>query len=81
MNITEFLLARITEDEIAAHDLMGEREGDRTLAECAAKRAMLAKIPKASDEFDLLGGTSQYVLRALATVYSGHPDYDPEWTL
>jgi hypothetical protein len=43
MTITEFLEARITEDEAAANDLMGEREGDRVLAECAAKRAIIAE--------------------------------------
>jgi len=125
MTITEFLEARIAEDEavalpfrnqlgetrrwkcdeiggavryvgprpfglpdlLAKFDIHGEGEHvarwdpARVLAECAAKRAMLAKIPKMSDTFDLLGGTSEYVLRCLAAVYVNHPDYRQEWAL
>lgn len=49
MNITEFLEARIDEDERSANDLMGEREGDRVLAECAAKRAIIEAHPITHD--------------------------------
>lgn len=58
---------------IAAHDPA------RVLSECAAKRAMLANVPTASSPFDQLGGTSEYVLRCMAAVYSDHPDYQQEW--
>lgn len=51
----------------------------RVLAECQAKRAMLANIPKPTDVFDPLGGTSVYVLRCMAAVYSTHAEYRKEW--
>lgn len=47
MDITEFLLARIAEDEAEARHLQGEMDfgleacGDRMLAECAAKRRIM----------------------------------------
>lgn len=120
MSITEFLEARIAEDEARAkactsggYDLEWRMEGtvvyplyqmtdgspnegnwipeehadfivtndpSRVLAECTAKRAIIENIPKAGDVFDARGGTSEYVLRCLATVYADHPDYRQEWT-
>ena len=85
MTITEFLQARISADEAAAKVDAGEMRMSsvsiqfdcetqqrftpaRVLAECAAKRAIIAALP-----------ASWTMLRALAAVYSDHPDYDPEW--
>lgn len=97
MNITEFLLARIAEDEAEARGLQGEMDfglesaGDRMLAECAAKRAII-------EQYEAYGAAAQGVfgvayigarsgqrvtedaLRALAAVYKDHPDYQEEWT-
>lgn len=54
----------------------------RVLAECASKRRMLSNIPKMSDEFNPIGGTSEFVLRCLCFPYMGHPDYNhDEWAL
>ena len=79
MTITEFLLARIAEDEVEANWV--DAEGDngsspiqhpaRILAECAAKRELV------DIWHDKHGGG--HVLKTLATVYSDHPDYQPKW--
>lgn len=92
--ITEFLEARIAEDELAAYDLMGEREGDRTLAECAAKRAIIEEHYWRSAEGARGCGLCNYsrdygweetgpckTVRALAAIYKDHPDYQQEWAL
>lgn len=66
----------------------------RTLAECAAKRAILEQAQKASEveeEFDdyvwagagperVDPGNGDSILFALAAVYKDHRDYQQEWT-
>lgn len=89
--IIEFLEARIAEDEYEAEVCLAQyRRGEggssrrwvRQLAECAAKRRMLSNIPKNSDEFNPIGGTSEFVLRCLCFPYMDHPDYNhDEWAL
>jgi hypothetical protein len=116
MTITEFLEARIAEDEAAAraatpspwtlydrgvgweipelpevHDGLTFSKSDahyvarnqpgRALAECAAKRAIMARIPRNSDLYDPGAYTSVHTIRALAAVYSSHPDYRQDWAL
>lgn len=81
MNISEFLLARIAEDEAQAQ--YTRRYGSsgplelfspvRTLAECKAKRAIIASC--------LANGISSQVLPILAAIYAEHPDYNQEWKL
>ena len=114
MNITDFLLARITEDEAKANQIISEweraeRDLDkfdqyicdpiigpfggqsqlrnfatgtylagmahprRVLAECAAKRATIANTTGGRRE------QFEATLRALAAIYSDHPDYNPAW--
>lgn len=51
----------------------------RVLAECAAKRQMLANIPLVTD--GNIGGTSEYVLMCLAFPYRDHPDYQQGWAI
>lgn len=36
-------------------------------------------MPLVTDISSQTGGTSQYVLMCLASVYSGHPDYQEGW--
>jgi hypothetical protein len=126
MTITEFLLARIAEDEDAAHgaedvspspwlisaysELADATQGHiaqgehplrhttigfiawnhpaRVLRECEAKRRIIELHP--SDGHALVPdcetctfehGWPCATLRALAAVYSDHPDYRQEWTL
>jgi len=75
VNITEFLEARIAEDEERARDVQeyGDTGGvfspARVLVECAAKREVLKWV------------TDFTVLEALAAVYRDHPDHDPNWAL
>lgn len=102
MTITEFLEARIAEDEISATMRECHRGGcdstpneagysypcgcglpERMMAECAAKRAILAECrPGTLDDLDS-GEDDQpapmWVARALASVYKDHPDYQQEW--
>jgi len=93
MTIVEFLEVRIAEDEAAANDLMGEREGDRTLAECAAKRAIIQsyesfrKVSKGANSLDTKLTASgikeglRIALASLSSIYNDHPDYKDEWSL
>jgi hypothetical protein len=93
-DIIDFLEARIAEDEAAVREqspgppnecgsesaapLFGRA---RVLAECAAKRKILANVPLVADIPAQVGGTSTYVLMCLASVYSQHPDYQAGWAL
>lgn len=86
MSITEFLLARIAEDQEAARPFPGAADL-RVLRECAAKRAIIGLADEALEaevkrrDASALGADlmHQDTLRALAAVYSDHPDYQPEW--
>ena len=82
VTITEFLLARIAEDEAGARAVVGDRnawdtpEWDasrwspwRVLDECEAKRRLVG------DEWY----EDPETLRILAAIYSDHPDYRDEW--
>ncbi|HKY59267.1 MAG TPA: DUF6221 family protein [Aeromicrobium sp.] len=126
MTITEFLLARIAEDEEAAravrpldhnYDMGGGRQDERfvftrylpdsmdgrgnwakddpatsvhfarhdparVLAECEAKRKIVEQAraySPASEYGDGEGWALVDVMRALASVYADHPDYDQDW--
>ena len=86
MTLTEFLLARIAEDERRVGFVRGfiPDEGDqgeyinpaRVLAECEAKRRIVEHC-----DFDHLARSpgDPYVLRLLALPYADHPDYREEW--
>lgn len=92
MKLTEFLEARIAEDEAEAKNLQGETDfgleaaGDRMLAECAAKRELLEqrkRIDQSMSMDDWSAGWSDgnyAALNALAAVYKDHPDYREEWS-
>jgi hypothetical protein len=93
MNITEFLEARIAEDEAKAkarlentqdgHDI--NTHADRVLAEVVAKRSIIAdrkRLDRSAGMDDWYSGYSDAnydAVRALATVYADHPDYRQEW--
>ena len=124
MTITEFLLARIAEDEAAAQAAstgpwvwVGEAAEDsaflyagdnepviaaygnhtegyiecsdadrsyiarhdpaRVLAECKAKRALIAILTPGQEIWD--GTRWAGPLDIMAAVYKDHPNYDPEW--
>jgi hypothetical protein len=96
-DIIEFLEARIAEDEAAVRGLVQMAQGPsgelvpgamssplspaRVLAECTAKRKILENVPLVTDIPAQMGGTSEYVLMCLASVYSQHPDYQEGWAV
>jgi len=107
VTITEFLEARIAEDEARASSgwaRLGDSRWETTeygqdflapsavLAECAAKRAIIADHSEFVEAIDYLsaalpGGLNQEpdapwrtsTLRHLAAVYADHADYREEW--
>lgn len=91
MTLTEFLLARIAEDEESAStvhvfdcvlDHIDGRDGcscvipARVLAECEAKRRILEELETAKVRERV---ALHRVMRHLAAVYADHPDYDEAW--
>jgi hypothetical protein len=82
MSVSEFLQARIVEDEERAEKnlpaLSSHGLGDyglRVLAECVAKRVLLLDYAYLSDP-PLAPGVA-----AFAAIYKDHPDYQKEWAL
>jgi len=71
------------EREDAAH--IARHDPARVLAECAAKRAIIAnreRIDRSANEDEWSMGYSDAnyeALRSLAAVYNSHPDYREEW--
>lgn len=103
-SITEFLEARIASEESEAETAAAEfAHGGygcfgpaRVLAECGAKRMILAMHRRTMDVYgDALGDTCTTcadsgpdaqsfpcaTVKALAAVYKDHPDYQQEWAL
>lgn len=86
MTLTEFLLARIAEDEATANNVtrFEVRDGipgkyvikDRVLAECEAKRRIIGYLPPVDGP-----GRDWYRfgLLQMASVYADHPDFREEW--
>lgn len=119
MTVIEFLEARITEDELAAHaaidtaagwlaryDYRDVKDSDghyvvqadsrypttaqaahiarhdpaRVLRECDARRTIIADFLRRDALGDLPGrSAAEDALKALAAVYSRHPDFDRAW--
>jgi hypothetical protein len=81
MDLAEFLLTRITEDEaLAAADrldgLIGQTWHHWVLDECAAKRRI---VEHCEPDMLTLSSGDDYVLRVLALPYADHVDYLEEW--
>lgn len=91
MTLTEFLLARVAEDEVRSRVLRpGYPSPARMLAECEAKRQIveLATEQQKYDEERAAGWDAPYdpawsyggrTLAALALPYADHPDFRDEW--
>jgi hypothetical protein len=104
--ITEFLEARIAEDEAAARlrdvqtfgaeqrafaGVQGVFDPARVLAECEAKRRIVAVHSIRADTCETCTEYHSQIsgcenepwpcatIRALASVYADHPDFDPAW--
>ena len=90
MNLTKFLLARITEDEerwaFAGAPDGGDAQdalAERMLVECQTKRRIVQPWAFGRTEYDWSVGAYAEahveVLRMLAFTYAQHPDYDEAW--
>lgn len=95
MTITEFLLARFAEDEQDAHYWRTTRRThyDRVIDDCVAKRRIVELAEEATgldmqvDSGFRVGRRDEkaepylgdVMLRALASVYDVHPDFDESW--
>ncbi len=81
--------ARLVADTKANQNHIAQWDPARVLAECAAKRAIIAL----ADDVEYMDGritsewggpndgTADDILKALAAVYKDHPDYRQEWAL
>lgn len=90
LGLSEFLLARIAEDEERATRFLPAAGPARVLAECAAKRRIVEMHSQDTDRDWCLQGCGMRsgwtgypcdTLKALAAVYDDHPDYRAEWAL
>lgn len=95
MTLTEFLLARIAEDEAVARVEVqrlagaarrgGKRTARRRWAECEAKRRIVdtfeAREEQAHESNAIAAHATglRIAMKILALVYADHPDYDEEW--
>ena len=95
MTVTEFLLARIADDEAYARDWIehdadhdGTRFGSgRILVDCEARRRIVDLAAKAHEwGKGTAGATAGYAkviaddtIKLLALPYADHPDYQQEW--
>lgn len=87
MRIEQFIAARLAADQQAAPD---SPDPARALREVRAWRAMVRTVFEYEGELDHLGGAVPEdersnvdhlpALRAIAAVWSDHPDYLPEWS-
>jgi len=90
--LTEFLLARIAEDEAHLPDGFDcWYDPDRYVAECIAKRQMIEAIWRDDDQIEDEWGRARsrsqreaenvypLALQWMATVFADHPDYREEW--
>lgn len=84
-SLTDFLLARIAEDEAVANGEGGWQPGltlglaDRMSAECEAKRGLITEAADWLDRLDELETIGGRVRKLLALPYADHPDYRDEW--
>ena len=86
--LVRFLLARISDDEQALRRrglaAGGDREVERALADCAAKRDVVGIMQRMLILRDLplerpVRDGAEEVLRRLASVYEDHVGYRAEW--
>lgn len=79
--LTDFVLARIAEDEADAEGINRHRiyaderwTADRVRADCEAKRRFVREAQDQVSEY-----FSRFILETLALPYADHPDYRDEW--
>ena len=87
MDLAEFLDKRITEDEAARFESDGDGwrdiSADRALAECEAKRRIIAHhyIFNASGWCGECETNPCWEQRVLANIWADHPDFDRTWRM
>ncbi len=91
VTLSEFLLARIAEDEENWRDWLREESPGpwaQLLAECEAKRHLVELFVSADTHakrhldvpmLALTAGAYESALRVLSRPYADHPDFRPEW--
>jgi hypothetical protein len=87
MTLSEFILARVAEDE--AREKVAEHDGfERVLRQCAAIRRIVEEYREAAASPDIAHGEAfdtgyaeglGVAVTALAATWSHHPDYREEW--
>ncbi|BBE21368.1 hypothetical protein MN0502_02510 [Arthrobacter sp. MN05-02] len=81
--LAAFILARIEEDEVllTGGDMMPAMAEERLLAECEAKRRLIAHVQRI--EWNIKPVEDQNymrrILELLALPWIGHPEYDTRW--
>ena len=92
-DLTDFILARVVEDEAEVDALLGEwgrlADGRRLERQCEAYRRIVEECYVADCIEDDLGTVmeraratpyvGERILRDLASIWSDHPDYRQEW--
>jgi hypothetical protein len=82
--------AVIGSDEHRTYMHFDRHDPARVLAECAAKRAIVAEADRGRRALAAgvinssnvsLAASGETVLKALAAIYASHPDYDQAWAL
>jgi Family of unknown function (DUF6221) len=95
MTLEAFLLERIAEDEAVALEMSGPEPGPtdprpaavrlinrlapKMLAECEAKRRIVAALTTSHDAYGIGQGTAEHLLSLLALPYAEHADFRSEW--
>lgn len=73
MTLSDFLLARIAEDEMAASTTLSATWNKWIERDCEAKRQIV------KHHAPYAGGGGRPTLFYLAAIYADHPDYDEAW--
>ena len=88
LNMTDFLLARIAEDDKEAHVAWPRptMTPERLRADCEAKRRTVELLGDVIARFETDTGPGgpwvvQQILAEMAKPYADHPDHDPAWTV
>ena len=78
MNVNDFILARVAEDEDVARSAWPARA--RLLRECEGYRAILEGCVDTCTLDGCDNDMARSVIAALARIWLNHPDYDPKWS-
>lgn len=90
MTLTEFLLARVLEDETVASEMYrrvagfprrnGKAAARRMVLECASKRRIM-ELHSDCEDVSYGDPSTCPTMTALAAAYAGHPEFREEWRI